>query len=491
MPSTGSQQTMELQDELEERRKREEQDQELAEQAAKQALEKKRQADLLQQQQTVTPQSPIQPGAPAGTTEAGDTPSTATTPNTTTDTDNGEGTDVIEPDRTVSTAKEQAYKDMEQAAEDALKANEDNNANYQNFLGKIVEGYQNELREAKKEAELQRQIDTTKNVFAGVTEFASALTNLIGTSRGAINQQPRTVTQDWMREADQHRLQERERLDRMRDKLRQQQMAGENAKYQMTKEQIVEQLNLKNLKGTNAINLAQQRKAENDEAYERGRNVVTDELAAKRIEAQLRGQDVELAGIAQRDRANETRFQIEMLKQGLVPDGNGGFSYDPATAAKKMGAQALEIPAYGDRNAVVMYIHPNSLKNTLLSYAKDAKVKKELKAGGFDLDAIVNQLKGAKGDLFAEGKLTGTDLGTQIQTAIMYSPTLVDALRRVSINAYDVGEQPVQEQPQQQPAWAAGGYTPMFQRPTTQYPTGAPAPAPQQTGDTDWDKKYK
>lgn len=474
MPSTGSQQTMELQDELEERRKREEQER-LAAQAAELAAAQQQQADALQGQQ--------QPG----------TQPAATTPGTTPAADNGEETDVIEPDRTVSTAMQQANKDMEQAAEDAANANAAANANYQNFLGKIVEGYQNELREAKKEAELQRQIDTTKNVFAGVTEFASALTNLIGTSRGAINQQPRTVTQDWMREADQHRLQERERLDRMRDKLRQQQMAGENAKYQMTKEQIVEQLNLRKLKAANAIDVAQAQKGENDEAYERGRNAVTDALAAKRIEAQMRGQDVELRGIEQRDRANETRYQIELLKQGLVPDGNGGFSYDPATAAKKMGAQALEIPAYGERNAVVMYIHPNSLKNTLLSYAKDPKVKKELQAGGFDLDAIVNQLKGAKGDLFAEGKLTGTDLGTQIQTAVMYSPTLVDALRRVSINSYDIGEQPQQEQPQGQPAWAGGGYTPMFQRPTVQYPTGAAAaPAPQRNNElSDWDKKYK
>lgn len=483
MPSTNSQQQIELQEDLEEKQR-------LAAQAAAQAELERQQVEQLQQQQAAgsipgAPTAPENPNGAPATTQPTNTPDAGT------DADEGTGDGGVEVDRTVSTAMEKANKDMEKAAEDAAKANVDANTNYQNFLGKIVEGYQNELREAKKEAELQRQIDTNKSVFAGVTEFTSALVNLIGVSRGAVNQQPKTFTQDWMREADQHRLQERERLDRMREKLRQQQMAGENAKYQFTKEQIAEQLKLINLKGTNAIALAQQQKAEKDEAYERGRNLVTDQLAAERIKAQIRGQDVELERIARMDRADETRLQIEQLKQGFVPDGNGGYTYDPYLAAKKMGAQALEIPAYGNRNAVVMYIHPNSLKNTLLSYAKNANVKKELKAGGFDLDAIVNQLKGAKGDLFAEGKLTGTDLGTQIQTAIMYSPTLVDALRRVSIHDYDVREQPVQEQPQQQPAWAAGGYTPMFQRPTTQYPTGAPAPAPQQTGDTDWDKKYK
>lgn len=487
MPSTNSQQQIELQEDLEEKQR-------LAALAAAQAAAQQEQANIQTQQNieqtAAAPAAPAAPESQNGAANAAATQEGAAAP---AGTDNGEVTDngTIEEDHTISDAMRGAHEQIEKNTDDAYKANDEARNNYINFLGRVVEGYQNDLREAKKEAELQKQIDTNKNVFAGVTEFASALVNLIGTSRGAVNQQPKTYTQDWMREADQHRLQERERLDRMRDKLRQQEMAGENAKYQFTKEQIAEQLNLKQLKRSNAIALAQQQKAEEDEAYERGRNAITDDLAAERIKAQMRGQDVELRGIEQRDRANETRFQIELLKQGLVPDGNGGFSYDPATAAKKMGAQALEIPAYGERNAVVMYIHPNSLKNTLLSYAKDANVKKELKAGGFDLDAIVNQLKGAKGDLFAEGKLTGTDLVTQIQTAVMYSPTLVNALRGVSINSYDVGEQSVQEQPQQQPAWAAGGYTPMFQRPTTQYSTGAPAPAPQQTGDTDWDKKYK
>ncbi|MBO4498773.1 MAG: hypothetical protein J5732_00775 [Bacteroidaceae bacterium] len=439
MPSTGSQQTTGLQEELEERRKREQE--ELAEQAAKLAAAQQQQAAALQgQEQPITPAAVNTAGAqPASTTPA---------------TYNDEGSDGVQVDRTVSTAKAAAYKDVEKAAEDAAKANADANANYQNFLGKVIEGYQNELREAKKEAELQKQIDTNKNVFAGVTEFAGALVNLIGTSKGAVNQQPRTVTQDWMREADQHRLQERERLERMRDKLRQQEMAGENARYQMTKEQIAEQLNLKKLKGANAIDLEQTRQAEKNEAYERSRNAVTDALAAKRIEAQMRGQDVELAAIKQRYNADETRFNIELLKQGLVPDGNGGFVFEPALAAKKMGAQALEIPAYGERNAVVMYIHPNSLKNTILSYAQDEQVKKELAAAGFDLDAIVNQLKGANGDIFTERKLSGTDLQTQIQTAAMYSPTLVEALRRVSINSYNIGEQQQQEPVQTQPAWA-------------------------------------
>jgi hypothetical protein len=468
---------MALQNELEEQERiRREEQERLAAQAATQAELERQQAEQLQQQQAAG-SIPAAPTAPENLNGAPATTQPANTPDAGTDADESTGDGGVKVNRTVSTAMQQQNSNMERAAEDALNANKDNNTNYQNFLGRIVEGYQNDLKEAKKEAELQRQIDTTKNVFAGVTEFASSLVNLIGTSRGAVNQQPKTYTQDWMREADQHRLQERERLDRMREKLRQQQMAGENAKYQFTKEQIAEQLKLQQLKGSNAIALAQQQKAEDDEAYERGRNAISDQLAKDRINAQIRGQNVELARLEQKDRADENRLLIEQLKQGWVSDGNGGYIYDPAAAAKKMGAQALEIPAYGKRNPVVMYIHPNSLKNTLLSYAEDSKVKKELQAGGFDLDAIVKQLKGAKGDLFAEGKLTGTDLATQIQTAIMYSPTLVDALRRVSIHSYDVGEQPQQEQPQTPPAWAGGGYTPIMQQiQQTPYPTfGKPA----------------
>ena len=349
MPSTNSQQQIELQEDLEEKRR-------LATLAAARAAAQQEQTDIQTQQNieqtAAAPTAPAVPESQNGAANAAATQEGAATP---AGTDNVEVTDngTIEEDHTISDAMRGAHEQIEKNTDDAYKANDDARNNYLNFLGRVVEGYQNDLREAKKEAELQKQIDTNKNVFAGVTEFASALVNLIGTSRGAVNQQPKTYTQDWMREADQHRLQERERLDRMRDKLRQQEMAGENAKYQLTKEQIAEQLNLKNLKQSNAIALAGQIKAEKDEAYERSRNVVTDELKAKGIEAQMRGQDVELERIARMDRADETRLQIEQLKQGLVPDGNGGYTYEPYLAAKKMGAQALEIPAYGERNAVV------------------------------------------------------------------------------------------------------------------------------------------
>ena len=366
-------------------------------------------------------------------------------------------------DNSVSTAIEEANKKIAGATEESIKATQQNNEKYRNFLGKLVEGYQNDLEQAKKEAELQKQIDTNKSVFAGVTEFASALVNLLGTTKGAVNQQPKTYTQDWMREADAHRQQERERLDRMRDKLRDQEMKNENARYQMTKEQIAEHFNLMKLQAQGGVAVEQQRKAERDEAYERERAAVSDQLAADRIEAQIRGQNVEMSRIAQRDRQDATKLQIEMLKQGMIPDSNGNYIYDPAAAAKKMGAYALEIPAYGDRQTEMLYIQPTSVKNTILSYARNPEVIKEMeKAGlGKEFTALVTQMKGSEGDMFAKGTLSGTDVENQIRTMAMYSPTLREALRRSAVHSYDVGAAPEQTSAAQQlPAWAQGGYNP-------------------------------
>ena len=473
MPSTGSQQTMELQEELE-RRRREEQER-LAAQAAAQAAAQQQQANIQTQQQELVEQTATAPGVPIlpenqnnGTPAAvaiqeGVTPGSNNTDEAR-EAQNGT-TGGIPVDNSVSTAIEEANKKIAGATEESIKATQQNNEKYRNFLGKLVEGYQNDLEQAKKEAELQKQSDTNKSVFAGVTEFASALVNLLGTTQGAVNQQPKTYTQDWMREADAHRQQERERLDRMRDKLRDQEIKGKNARYQMTKEQIAEQLNLRKLQAQSGVAVEQQRKAERDEAYERGRAAVSDQLAADRIEAQIRGQNVEMSRIAQRDRQDATKLQIEMLKQGMIPDSNGNFIYDPAAAAKKMGAYALEIPAYGDRQTEMLYIQPTSVKNTILSYARNPEVIKEMeKAGlGKEFTALVTQMKGSEGDMFAKGTLSGTDVENQIRTMAMYSPTLREALRRSAVHSYDVGAAPEQTSAAQLPAWAQGGHTPYWQ----------------------------
>ena len=231
-------------------------------------------------------------------------------------------------------ALEEQQKIEEKATQDAIDANKANDLEYRNFLGNLVQSYQNNLNEAKKEAELQKQIDTNKSVFAGVTEFASTLVNLLGTTQGAVNQQPKTYTQDWMREADQHRQQERERLDRMRDKLRDQEIKGENARYQMTKEQIAEELKLQQLKRKNALERVQAKEEAKQNAWKRG---ITDKELKLKEEAQAadieQGRQRTAQNWAQINNSKE-QFEIQQRERGWVRDekADGGWRYDPATA---------------------------------------------------------------------------------------------------------------------------------------------------------------
>lgn len=259
--------------------------------------EVRQQFSLTPEQQAAALQRQTEPGTSAAVEaeKAGDTENT----------DNG-----------VSTAMQQANKDIESATEQAIKDNEKNNQDNRNFLGRLVLGYKEDLDRAEKEAELQRQIDNSKSAFAGVTEFASALVNLLGTTQGAVNQQPKTYAQDWMREADQHRLQERERMDRIRERVRQQEMAGENARYQMTKEQIAERLNLINLKGKGAVAVAQQKEAEDDKAYAR----------AQAEESLQIGQEQFAQTLALNALKEKNRHQEQMAKAGVtgVKSGKNG-----------------------------------------------------------------------------------------------------------------------------------------------------------------------
>lgn len=425
MPTTGSQQHFQEQEE-EERRRREEQER-LAAQAASQAAEQQQQAEVLQQ-----PGNPTTPGAPIVPENQNGVPAAASTPAQQTGaasgTDNGDG-DGVEVDNTVSTAMAQQNAATEQAMQDAIDASKTNNQNYQNFIANLVQGYQNDLAEAKKEAELQKQIDTNKSVFAGVTEFVSGLANLIGTTQGAVNQQPRTYAQDWMREADQHRQQERDRLDRMRDRLRQQEMAGENTRYQMTKEQIAEQLKLRQLKSANAITLAQQQKRENDEAYERD--------YAERVQADKNTQFAQTLALNVLKENN--RHQEQMAKAGVTGvqrKGNGDYTvtykkdYSSGSGSRSGSGtnkdNVLTIPKVGDMPETRYHVPLDMVHQLVYDYIKAGSVE-DLDEQGQKIFDDLN--KAGSLQMYGSSPEKVSETSEKLRPLIAHSPTLREAVR--------------------------------------------------------------
>lgn len=439
MPTIGSQYFQTPEETEEERRQREEQER-LVAQAASQAAAQQQQAEALQQQgNTTTSGTPVvsenQNGTPAATTPV--TPQQTTT---TGSDNNGGGGDGVEVDNTVSTVISRQNAATEQAMQDAMSAGKTNNQNYQNFIANLVQGYKDDLDRTKKEAELQKQIDTNKSVFAGVTEFVSGLANLIGTTQGAVNQQPRTYAQDWMREADQHRQQERDRLDRMRDRVRQQEMAGENARYQTTKEQIAEQLKLQQLKSANAITLAQQQKAEKDEAEQR-------KMQQKQMDESIR-QFNETLGERIRARQADDAMQREQMEyrwktSGFKKNDKGEWVIDTeaikaqaglsnSSSGRKSSVVRLFIPPIGSEQAETHYVNMDEVERMVYDYVNSGAVKDDLDEEGKEILEKINMSE-------IVSNTTPDNMAKKLMPLIAHSPMMREMVRELAV-------QPGQEQ---------------------------------------------
>lgn len=432
MPTTGTQQYFQTQEEIEEERRRREQQERLAAE----------QTDLRQQGITSGQQTPIVPtlSTPPAGQVAGTQPqqnagvSTSSTSSTSTDAGTaGEG-EGVQVDRTISTALEQANKETVEAAEGAATANAQNNQDYRNFIANLVQGYQNDLAEAKKEAELQRQIDTNKSVFAGVTEFVSGLANLIGTTQGAVNQQPRTYAQDWMREADQHRQQERDRLDRMRDRLRQQEMASENARHKTTKEEIMERLNLLSLKTKGGLDVAQARKAEDDEAERK-------KMQREQMDESIR-QFNETLGERNRARQADDAMQREQMEyrwktSGFKKNDKGEWVIDAeaikaqaglsnSSSGRKSSVVRLSIPPIGSEKAETHYVNMDEVERMVYDYVNSGAVEDDLDEEGKKILEKINMSE-------YRANTTPDNMAKKLMPLIAHSPMMREMVRELAV----------------------------------------------------------
>jgi len=145
-------------------------------------------------------------------------------------------------------------KELKTAIDTANKALEDNNR-------EILRGYIRDAELARQENEILSRGETRAALWTGATELGAAIANLIGVSTGAAHQQYNSVSDDWMRRADQNRRLRTQRIDSL--KARRDAIASEMAK----------------LRSANAKESAQlQHKVD---TYKAGRDT---ELAGKRLE---------------------------------------------------------------------------------------------------------------------------------------------------------------------------------------------------------------
>lgn len=112
-------------------------------------------------------------------------------------------------------------KELKTAIDTANKALEDNNR-------EILRGYIRDAELARQENEILSRGETRAALWTGATELGAAIANLIGVSTGASHQQYNSVSDDWMRRADQNRRLRTQRIDSL--KARRDAIASEMAK---------------------------------------------------------------------------------------------------------------------------------------------------------------------------------------------------------------------------------------------------------------------
>lgn len=235
-----------------------------------------------------------------------------------------------------------------QAAADNAANESYNNvmAKYNNDFAAMVQGESDRIRAEQQQAQQQLKASQNAAKYSGLTELAASVANLIGVGAGnAVSQQYRQYSQDWMRKADQDMREHRLRMDNIRARqnaLKQQQLqiqmgqagqALENARRQADRD-FQNNITLAGARRDAAYAPVQARQQAQKEA---------DELAMRGLQtaaSQANQEDARAQGWARIEDARKND-ELSRLAAGFVPDGKGGYTYDPEGAAKKLGVKDL------------------------------------------------------------------------------------------------------------------------------------------------------
>lgn len=220
-----------------------------------------------------------------------------------------------------------AYGQMAEQMDAANAASEKNNEMRRRHLYDVAQQYKADMDREQQERDILNRADNEKSVFAGVTEFANALTNLIGVNRGASNQTPKTYTADWMRQADAARLQRKERVERLRAQQRAQDETLNQFQFGAQQQAIKDQLAAAQTRLQGQLATAQANMTEENTRWERQFKEKSFEQSAYQFEESKKLQQ-ESNNIRRNDAEEENT--IKASQYGLVRDKSapGGFRYD-------------------------------------------------------------------------------------------------------------------------------------------------------------------
>jgi len=282
------------------------------------------------------------------------------------------------------------------AADNAANENYNNvMAKYNNDFAAMVQGESDRIRAEQQQAQQQLKANQNAAKYTGLTELAASVANLIGVGAGnAVSQQYKQYSQDWMRKADQDMREHRMRLDNIRARqnaLKQQQLqiqmgqagqALENARRQADRD-FQNNITLAGARRDAAlapVQARQQAQKEADELYTRGLQTAASQANQEQSAAQ---------GWARIEDARKND-ELNRLAAGFIPDGKGGYTYDPEGAAKKLGVKnlsQLKGGNSGDDDKPVGYNYPVTINGQQMTLQFKNKESRDnaLKTGMGDL----------------------------------------------------------------------------------------------------------
>ena len=250
---------------------------------------------------------------------------------------------------TVQSAGEQQINDINAAEQERVKATGSAMERYRQQVDQgitdfaaIVEGEKERSRRAEQEARQQVQGDRKAAQLTGVTEALASIVNLIGVGgHGASNQVYHSYSQDWMRKADDNLREHRNRIDNMRDRQQALQErliqlrsgdAEQALQYAMREAEAARghATTIAGLRANTALDAA------------KIRNESIDRAEALRLQGTMQGLqfDQREREIARQDALQRKQMDNQMLMRGYVPDGEGGYKFDAATAGARLGMQS-------------------------------------------------------------------------------------------------------------------------------------------------------
>ena len=201
----------------------------------------------------------------------------------------------------------------------------------------IVSAQKDRIDQERAEGEQRIQNDQQAARWAGATELAASIANLIGVGgHNAVSQQYKSYSQDWMRKADQDRREHKNRLDNLRtrqDALQQQlaqlRMNDAGQALQAAKAKAAQdyqdRLALIQLQGKNATDAAKLRA---EGAIGAGETALKGAQTAASLGLQERGQNIS----AQQHRDT---MELNMAKAGMKKDASGKIVPDKDSAIWK------------------------------------------------------------------------------------------------------------------------------------------------------------